>query len=51
MLKEQKISFKYDGKSESIKYNQIDARLLAASLDSFAELITAADLAVNEVFK
>ena len=48
MLKEQKISFKYDGKSESIKNNQIDARLLAASLDSFAELITAADLAVNE---
>lgn len=45
---EQIISFKYDGASESIKNHQIDAKLLASVLDSFADLISAADTAIND---
>lgn len=47
MKKEQKVSFSYDGSSESIKNHQIDARILASALDNIADLITAADIAIN----
>jgi hypothetical protein len=45
-MEEQIISFKYDGPSENIQKHQIDARLLASALDSFSNLISAADSAI-----
>lgn len=42
-----KIYFKYDGQSDSIKNHQIDVRLLASTLENFADLIIGADEAVN----
>jgi len=47
-MKEQIISFKYDGPSERIQGHQIDALVLASALEGFAGLIAAADLAINE---
>lgn len=47
-MTEQIITFKYDGASKDIKNHEIDVRLLAKSLDSFADLINAADEAINK---
>ncbi len=40
------ISFKFDGPDQSIKNHRIDARLLATSLENFANLLDAADSAI-----
>jgi len=47
-MAEQIISFKYDGPSEALKKHEIDVRVLAKALDSFADLIVAADEAINK---
>lgn len=46
-MQEQIISFKFDGQTGPIKKNQIDAKLLASAINSMAELIEAADKALN----